>query len=388
MIFRALIANVVVILLLSAADARGFSSKQDPTENEFELILKNLADNRSPGAAVSIRENGRVLFARGYGVRDLRTRTAIDSSTNFRLASCTKQFTAMAIMLLVHDGKLRYDENLKDVFPEFPEYGKAITIRNLLNHTAGLPDYESLMDEISNGHAKWTESRQIQDAEVLHLLEMQRHGKFSPGTQWSYSNSGYVVLGLVVERVSGKPFEDFLHDRIFAPLGMNHTLAYVKGKNHVSDRAYGYSKESDDFVETDQSATSATLGDGGVYSNIEDLAKWDDALTYHTLLPASEMQPALVPVRLADGSVPSWSGDPDDANPQEGKPVSYGFGWFLDDYRGHRRMWHYGETTGFRTIIDRFAEHNLTVVILCNRSDLDPQVPASRLLDLYFDTHH
>jgi len=388
MIFRALIANIAVILLFSPADAGGFSAKQTSTGNEFELILKNLADNRSPGAAVSIRESGRVLFARGYGVRDLRSRTAIDSHTNFRLASCTKQFTAMAIMLLVHDGKLRYDENLKDVFPEFPKYGEAITIRNLLNHTSGLPDYESLMDESPNGHAKWTESRQIQDAEVLHLLEMQKHGKFSPGAQWSYSNSGYVVLGLVVGKVSGKPFEDFLHDRIFAPLRMNHTLAYLKGKNQVPDRAYGYSKEGNGFVETDQSATSATLGDGGVYSNIEDLVKWDDALTHHTLLPTSEMQPALVPVRLADGSVPSWSGDPDDADPQEGKPVSYGFGWFLDVYHGHRRMWHYGETTGFRTIIDRFAEQNLTVVILCNRSDLDPQVLASRLLDSYFDTHH
>ncbi len=387
MIFRALISMMAVILLLSPAGASGGRAKQTSTENEFEPIFRSLADSRSPGATILIRENGRVLFERGYGLRDLRTQTRIDSHTNFRLASCTKQFTAMAIMLLVHDGKLRYDEHLTDVFPEFPGYGNAITIRNLLNHTSGLPDYESLMDETANGSRQWTENRQIHDAEVLRLLEMQKHGKFSPGTRWSYSNSGYVVLGLVVAKVSGVPFEDFLRDRIFVPTGMNHTLAYVRGKNEVPDRAYGYSKEDKEFVETDQSATSATLGDGGVYSNIEDLGRWDDALARHTLLAATEMQPALVPVKLADGSLPSWSGDPGDSNPQAGKPVSYGFGWFLDNYHGYQRMWHYGETTGFRTAISRFAKPKLTVIMLSNRADVNPELFVSKVADLYFSHH-
>jgi CubicO group peptidase (beta-lactamase class C family) len=187
-----------------------------------------------------------------------------------------------------------------------------------------------------------------------------------------------VLLGLVVAKVSGKPFEDFLRERIFAPLGMNHTLAYVKGKDKVQNRAYGYSRDGKGFIETDQSPTSATLGDGGVYSNLEDLAKWDDGLRHHRLLSAREMQPALTPVKLADGSLPMWSSDPDDTNPQAGKPVSYGFGWFLDDYQGHRRMWHNGGTVGFRTAIERFTDRNLTIIILCNRSDLDPETLASR----------
>src|SRR5580765_492878 len=133
------------------------------------------------------------------------TMANIDPQTNFRLASCSKQFTAMSIMLLVHDGKLHYDDQLTDVFPDFPAYGKAITIRNLLNHTSGLPDYEDLMAaaETRNHAPIWTPTRQIQDAEVLELLQEETAGKFAPSSQWSYSNSGYVVLGLVVAKISG-----------------------------------------------------------------------------------------------------------------------------------------------------------------------------------------
>jgi CubicO group peptidase (beta-lactamase class C family) len=377
-------AMMLLGVLLSVAPASAYGRQnQSSRESELERIFQNLTDGKSPGAAILVREDGQTSFQGGYGVRDLRTGRAIDAHTNFRLASCTKQFTAMAVMLLVHDGKLRYDERLTDIFPEFPDYGKAITLRNLLNHTSGLPDYESLMDKIPQGHARWTKNRQIHDAEVLALVEGQKSGKFRPGTQWSYSNSGYVILGLVVAKVSGKPFEDFLGERLFDPLKMNHTLAYVRGKNEVPNRAYGHSKEGDAFGETDQSATSATLGDGGVYSNLEDLAKWDDALTHHALLGSNEMRPALTPVKLADGSLPKWASDPDDSNPQTGQLVSYGFGWFLDDYRGHERMWHYGDTTGFKTAIERFKDHTLTIIVLSNRSDRNAESLALQVANVY-----
>lgn len=383
---RPLISTAAVLTLFSSFVFFGRSAKPRVTIQGIEPIFSNLADNQSPGLAVLVRKDGQTLFERGYGLRDLKTKIAIDSQTNFRLASCTKQFTAKAIMLLVRDGRLRYDERLTDVFPEFPGYGQAITIRNLLNHTSGLPDYESLMDERSNS-SRWTENKQIHDADVLNLLEAQKHGRFLPGTQWSYSNSGYVVLGLIVAKASGKSFPDFLRDRIFAPLRMDHTLVYVKGINEIPSRAYGHSKEGVRFLRTDQSSTSATLGDGGVYSNIEDLAKWDDALAHHTLLSADEMKPALTAVKLPDGSMPTWASDPGDADPQAGRPVFYGFGWFLDDYRGKQRMWHYGETTGFRTVIQRFTDAKLTIVILCNRTDLNPDSLALQAADLYLGSH-
>jgi CubicO group peptidase (beta-lactamase class C family) len=342
---------------------------------DLDSIFAPLAGARSPGLAVLVRKDGHTLFQRGYGVRELHNFRKIDSTTDFRLASFTKQFTALAIMLLVHDGKLRYDERLTDLFPDFPAYGRAITVRHLLTHTSGLPDYEDLMG------STWTAARQIQDEEVLSLLARQTHLKFAPGASWDYSNSGYVLLGLIAAKASGEPFGKFLENRIFQPLQMDGTLMFVNGKNEVPNRAFGHTKEASGFVETDQSSTSATQGDGGIYSNLEDLAKWDRALDAHTLLGEQEMRAALAPVKLSDGSQPHWPTEPGDDNLHPGKPVSYGFGWFLDPYQGRARMWHTGSTTGFRTVIERFTGEKLTVVILCNRTDLDPGGLALKVAD-------
>jgi CubicO group peptidase (beta-lactamase class C family) len=163
---------------------------------------------------------------------------------------------------------------------------------------------------------------------------------------------------------------------------MRDTLAYVSGGSAVPRRAYGHTKRGEGFSETDQSSTSATLGDGGVYSNLADLAKWDAALEHHTLLSKAEMAPALRPATLADGSAPRWPVTPGEDNLAPGKPVVYGFGWFLDSYRDRPRMWHFGSTTGFRTAIDRFAQDRLTIVILSNRTDLEPDKLALEVADL------
>jgi len=361
------------------------SNAGEETKSKIDSIFTPLVNGRLPGLALLVQKDGRTLFRKSYGVRDLRTLARIDPKTNFRLASCTKQFTAMAIMLLVHDGKLRYDQKLADVFPEFPPYGRTITIRHLLTHTSGLPDYEELMEVADKAKLAWTAAHQIQDDEVLGLLEHQDHGKFAPGTSWSYSNSGYVVLGLVVAKVSGERFGRFLRDRIFEPLQMKNTLAYVSGQNSPSERAYGHTKEGDEFVESDQSSTSATLGDGGVYSNVVDLAKWDLALRNGSLLNREEMKAGQMAVRLLDGSEPHWPTEPGGDNLNPGKPVSYGFGWFLDPYKGRARTWHSGSTQGFRTVIDRFTKEHLTIVILCNRTDLDPSSLALRVADILED---
>jgi CubicO group peptidase (beta-lactamase class C family) len=353
------------LLLLALAAGAGAAAAADI--NAIDAIFAPLADAKTPGVAVLVRQNGRTVFERGYGVRDLRTLARIDGKTDFRLASFTKQFTAIAIMLLVHDGKLRYDQRLTEIFPDFPAYGQAITVRHLLTHTSGLPDYEDLMKPDA-----WTAAHQIQDNEVLGLLKRQTAGKFAPGAKWAYSNSGYVVLGLIVAKVSGKPFGRFLHERVFQPLRMSHTLVYVNGKNTVPNRAYGYTKQVNRFVETDQSSTSATLGDGGIYSNLEDLAKWDRALETHELLSEMEMRPALTPVKSTGGT----------------GPVSYGFGWFLDPFEGRPRMWHTGETMGFRTVIERFTAEKLTIIVLSNRTDLDPEKLAVRAaIDLRGASH-
>src|SRR6266576_6736626 len=241
-----LIIVIVALLALGTAAETPAQSTQAPTANKIDAIFSRVTSSNAPGLAVLVRKNGSTVFARGYGVRELRTKAKIDAHTNFRLASFTKQFTAMAIMLLVHDGKLRYDETLPEIFPDFPAFGKTISIHNMLNHTSGLPDYEDLMDaaEKSKGTI-WTPEKQIQDADVLELLKKETNGKFAPGTSWSYSNSGYVVLGLIVAKVSGNTYGEFLQTRIFAPLKMNHTIAFQQGKNEAGNRAFGHSKEGE-----------------------------------------------------------------------------------------------------------------------------------------------
>lgn len=350
----------------------------------MQKTFAGLATDDAPGFAVLVKQNGSVLYQQGFGVRDLRDKARIDAHTNFRLASCTKQFTAMAIMLLVHDGKLRYDETLSEVFPEFPSYGRVITVRNLLNHTSGLPDYEGLMDSAEKAKGPiWSAERQIRDGEVLQLLEKESRGKFAPGAKWEYSNSGYVVLGLIVAKRSGMSFGDFLHERIFAPLKMDHTLVYEKGKNEVPDRAFGHSKKDGGFVETDQSPTSATQGDGGVYSNLEDLSKWDDELRNHTLLGGKEFAEAITPAQLPPGADQKLADDAPDS--LRAKAQGYGFGWFLDP-KPRPLMWHYGDTMGFKTAVLRYLVLNRMVIVLCNRTDLDAGAIALKAVDVLVQT--
>lgn len=350
-------------------------------QKRLRASFAGLTTEDSPGFAVLVKQDDKVLFEQGSGVRDLRTKERIDPQTNFRLASCTKQLTAMATMLLVHDGKLRYNETLPQIFPEFPAYGKSITVRNLLNHTSGLPDYEDLMDAAEKAEGQlWSPERQIRDDEVLQLLEKETIGKFAPGSKWEYSNSGYVLLGLIVAKRSGMSFGDFLRERIFAPLKMDHSIIFEKGKNEVAVRAYGYSKRNEKFAETDQSSTSATQGDGGVYSNLEDLSKWDDALRNHALLSEKEFAAAVTPAALPTGAEQKLAEDAPES--LRGKAVSYGFGWFLDLKSPRPLMWHYGDTMGFKTAILRHIKSKLTVIVLCNRTDLDAGALALKAVDV------
>ncbi|MGH9473255.1 MAG: serine hydrolase domain-containing protein [Terriglobales bacterium] len=330
----------------------------------LEAIFRAVTRPDAPGLAVVVRQHGRTVFLRGYGQRDRRSALPVTPRTDFRLASFSKQFTAMAVMLLVRDGKLRYDEPLTEVFPGFPAYGARITIRELLNHTSGLIAYEDLMAKQYAGRDP-TEIPQIHDAGVLKLAEEQSGTLFPPGTRWEYSNGGYCLLAMAVARASGMSFPAFMRRRIFAPLHMSRTLEYVYGGPPVPERAYGYVNDAGVWLEADQDPTSATLGDGGIYSSVEDLARWDEALRDHTLLSAQAMQPALTPV------MKPITGSGYGTERGNAQPALYGFGWFLDPYQGHRRMWHSGETTGFRTAIERFPQDDVTVIVLANRTDLD-----------------
>jgi CubicO group peptidase (beta-lactamase class C family) len=369
---------VVFVALLSWPNA----APSQVSAAAIDGLLSKFVSTHDPGCAVMVIKDGQPVFRKGYGVADLRTLRKIGPETNFRLASLTKQFTAMAVMLLVHDGKLHYDDRLTQVFPDFPAYGNTITIRQLLNHTSGLVAYEDIMAKQYAGISD-DKIPQISDAGVLDLLQQQTGTKFAPGTRWEYSNSGYVLLAMVVEKRSGMKFGDFLRQRIFTPLGMTETIAYEKGRNEVTHRAYGHTRTAGGWSETDQSSTSATLGDGGVYTSLSDLEKWDRALAAHTLLTAKEMEPALTAATTVATTAAAANGAPLQQSDRSLAPL-YGFGWFLNPYRGHRRYAHYGETVGFRTAIQRFPDDRLTVIVLANRADVDAPALAESAADLYF----
>jgi CubicO group peptidase (beta-lactamase class C family) len=303
-----------------------------------------------PGASVIVVRDGSVVFRKSYGMANLEEHVAATPATHYRLASVTKQFTAAAILLLAEHKKLSIDDSIERFLPTLPAYADAITIRHLLTHTSGLIDYE---DVIPAGTTK-----QLKDEDVLRLLEAQQSTYFTPGTSYRYSNSGYALLALIVERASGRRFADFLREKIFAPLGMTTTIAYEEGISTVVDRAYGYSNEGNSWHRTDQSLTSAVLGDGGIYTSVDELVKWLRALDSG---------------RFAEAWVPRVETDK--------AGVRYGFGWRIGEHDGRRVISHTGESIGFRNALVRFPDERLSVVVLTNRNEGHPYDIAMAIAD-------
>jgi CubicO group peptidase (beta-lactamase class C family) len=309
---------------------------------KIDALMRNYTGD-VPGAAVLVLRDGQPVVRAGYGLADLETGTPATPATNYRLASVTKQFTAASILLLAEDGRLTLDDRVRKWLPSLPQAAETVTIRHLLTHTSGLIDYEDVIPE--------SFAAQAHDADVLRLLETEDRTYFRPGTGYRYSNSGYALLGLIVQRASGKSFATFLRERIFGPLGMNNTVAYEDGVSTVNNRAFGYTQEAGSWNRTDQDQTSAVLGDGGIYSSIDDLAKWDAALYDSRLLQPSSLRAAFTPATHTD--------DPD---------VEYGYGWRITG----ETLWHSGESVGFRNVIVRYPKRHMTVVVLTNRNEPEP----------------
>ena len=334
--------RLIGILMAMTISAKAASSAD--TVARIDALFASFDHPNAPGATVMVVRDGKPIFAKGYGLANLDTKSPCTTNTNFRLASVTKQFTAMAIMILAERNQLSLGESLTAFFPEFPAYGKAITVRHLLTHTSGLIDYEDVIPEGT--------TIPVLDQDVLRLLMKQDKTNFTPGSQYRYSNSAYALLALIVEVRSGQTFARFLKENIFEPLKMTSTLAYEEGFSSVPNRAFGHTLKSNRWLRTDQSLTSAVLGDGGVYSSVTDLARWDQALYKSKLVSEPMLRVAFSPLTPTD------------------KPGrSYGFGWYITEYRGVKEIYHSGETIGFRTRLIRYPEKNFTIIILANRSD-------------------
>lgn len=309
-----------------------------------------------PGASLLVLKDGRPLLRRAWGLADLEHGTAATPATNYRLASVSKQFIAAAVLLLAEDGRLRLDDPARRWLPELPSGDAAITLHHLLSHSSGLVDYEDLIAPDTTA--------QLSDADVLRLLSADHAGYFAPGSGYRYSNSGYVLLGLVIERASGQRLPDFLAARIFGPLGMHDTLLREPDGPAVPHRAFGYSEENGAWRRTDQSLTSATRGDGGIYSSIDDLAKWDAALYDDRLLSAASR-------RLAFSAQTPITDEAD--------VDAYGYGWRLHG----DVLWHSGESIGFRNVIVRWPRQHLTVILLSNRNEPEPYPTALEIARAY-----
>ena len=342
---------------ISKSQSIDFQSKIDSLFSKYALP--------NPGAALEIISDGKVILRKGFGYANVEEKIPINSETNFRLASMTKQFTATAILQLIERGKLKFNDKLTEIFPGFPQYGENITIKNLLNHTSGLIDYEDLIPD--------TATIQVTDQDALQSMMNQDSTYFEPGTKWKYSNTGYALLSLIAAKISGKSFPEFLKENIFMPLQMNTTVAHVEGKDVIEKRAFGYDSTDSGWVRHDQSLTSAVLGDGGIYSNLDDLYKWDQSLYSYVILNKKYRTASMTRGELKNG-----------------EPIDYGYGWRLTNYRNNEVVYHTGSTQGFRNIIYRIPSKKFTVIILTNRNTAGEFVTkglAEKVTDIYLDNN-
>ena len=346
----------VVIISFASCKSSGMLMK----EKSIDDILSAYQSDDKPGASVLVFKDDKIVFKKGYGVSNIATQEKINPTTNFRLASVTKQFTAMSILLLVQKGRIKLEDPLKKYFPSFPAYGKDIKIKNLLTHTSGLMDYEDLMSP--------SQAVQLHDTNCLQLMYKANGLYFAPGTQYKYSNTGYAILALIVEKISGQDYSSFLKENIFMPLKMKNSVAFEEGKSTLPNRAYGYSSGNGTWVETDQSMTSAVLGDGGIYTNTIEMTQWIKALWDYKLLGSEMQNQAWSRKKLNNGAL-----------------IDYGYGWHIEDYKNITHPHHGGSSIGFRNQLLLFPEQKLMVIILTNRNEGDPMNEAKKIADIYLN---
>ncbi len=306
-----------------------------------DFVRARLRERHIPGAAVAVIKNGRIVKAEGYGLASVEFNVPATEETVFEIGSVSKQMTAAAIMLLVEDGKVNLDEKIGKYLAETPDAWKNVSVRNLLTHTSGIKSYTSLTGFELTKHLKRAEF-----IKALGVYPLE----FEPGERWNYSNSGYNLLGFIIESVSRKSYWDFMRERIFQPLGMNKT-ADRDPKFIIPNRASGYEWENGRLVGRDYDLTDV-FSAGAIVSTVLDLAKWDAALRGDAFLKKESKAQIWMPMTLNDG-----------------KPYPYGFGWNVTSFRNHRLFSHGGQTAGFAANISRYTDDNLTVIVLTNLGD-------------------
>ncbi len=329
------------------------------------FIENELHEQRIPGLALCVVSDGKLIRAQGYGLANLELKVPVRPETLFQTGSVGKQFTAAAIMMLVEEGKISLDDPISKYLIGTPSAWGGITVRHLLTHTSGIPDYIS-DDNTKSGalislRADYTEGQLLQKFITL-------QPSFRPGEKWSYSNTGYALLGFIIHKVTGMFYGDFLQLRIFKPLGMSSTRI-ISEADIIPNRSAGYELVQGEIKNQKWVSPSLnTTADGALYTNVLDMAKWDAALYTETLLNKSSLAQIWTPVTLNNG-----------------KRYPYGFGWDVTQQNGHRLLEHDGAWQGFTTHISRYLDDRLTVVVLINldSDNADADKIASGVASLY-----
>jgi len=347
------------ILLLTLISISVCSFSQIKENQAIDSIFSEWNKAGVPGCALGIIKDGELIYSKGYGLANMEYDIPNSASSVFRIGSTSKQFTAACILLLAEQGKLSFDNTLKSIFPDFPDYAERINIRHLLNHTSGIRDYLQIAQLKGFGEDDF-----FKDGDVMEWLINQTNLNFTPGDEFLYSNSGYWLLGQIVNKVAGKNMADFAHEEIFEPLGMSNTHFHNDHTQIVKNRASGYVPNGNDGYKISMT-TLDMIGDGGIFTTINDIKKWDDAF-YNSSVLSKEF----------------WNMMTQKGVLNNGEVIDYACGLMISEYKGLNTIRHGGAFVGFRAELLRFPEEQLSIAIFANRGDANTTSKANQVADV------
>lgn len=331
------------------------------TDNNLVQTIDNMIQEAyqpdEPGVAVIVVRDGKIIFRKGRGMANLELDVPISPDMVFRLGSITKQFTAFAILMLAEQGKLALDDSISKFLSDYPTHDYLITVEHLLTHTSGIKSYTAMPEWAS----LWRKDFTVQ--ELIDFFKYQPMAS-APGKRWAYNNSGYILLGAIIEKISGRSYEQFIRQSIFEPLGMNQSY-YDSPARLIPKRVSGYDKISEDFTNAAYLSMTQPYAAGALASTVDDLAIWDSALYTDKLLKLKILQQAHIPYRLANGS-----------------STAYGYGWEISEYAGHRLIEHGGGINGFRNRTIRMPDDRVFVAVLSNNGGASPGLLAFKIAAL------
>jgi len=364
---------IVAVSLLSASCAN--ATIEEPLSPSNVAAINNVfSDIKSdgPGCVLSIMKDGSMLYQNGYGLANIEHNIPITPDTVFRIASTSKQFTAMSTIILAEEGKISLDDDIRKYLPEMPDYGKPITIQNLINHTSGIRDFLTLF--FLKGYK---DQDYYTESELFKMLARQKNLDFMPGEKMSYSNSGYVLQSIIIERVTGKTLAQYAKEKIFDPLGMKNTHFHNDGTRLIMNRAYGYNPDHKNGGYKVGGTPQELIGDGGIFTTVGDLALYDNDFYEGKVWKPNVKKNMVTPGLQNDGKPATYFPN-----------VYYAGGLIIGDKRGVPYMRHAGQFAGFLTDFIRYPDHKLSVAVLCNGGNLGAPGYTGKISDIFLESHY